>query len=92
MTMRRFALTRPIEVAASRDEPLSLRWRGRSERVIAVEASWDVEEGWWRAGSLLAGGEATRRRYYRLRAASGLLCIIYRDLGSGRWFLEQVSD
>lgn len=92
--MRRFAPTRPIEVVVRRDadEPLVLRWRERSERAVAVEATWDVEEGWWRSGNPLASGEATRRRYYRLRAASGLLCIIYRDLGSGCWFLEQISD
>lgn len=89
MTLRRFAPTRPVEVVAQRasGDPLALRWRGRSERVAAVEATWDVEEGWWRSCP-----EATKRRYYRVRAASGLLCVVYRDLASGRWYLEAVSD
>ncbi len=89
MTIRRFAPTDPIEVLTSGPvgEPLTLRWRGRIERAARVEATWDIEEGWWRAAP-----EATRRRYYRLRARSGLLCVVYRDLGSGRWYLEQVVD
>jgi hypothetical protein len=89
MAMRRFAPTRPIEVVTRRggDEPCALRWRGRTERVAEVEAAWEMAAGWWRTHP-----EATRRHYYRLRAASGLLCIVYRDLDSGRWFLEQISD
>lgn len=87
--MRHFDPTRAIEVVTRRaiGDPVAVRWRGRNERVAAIEETWDLAEGWWRSAP-----EATRRRYYRLRASSGLLCVVYRDLGSGRWYLEQISD
>ena len=89
MTARRFAPTRPIEVVAAAPDgaPRAIRWRGRTERVARVEESWRLEEGWWRGAP-----EATRRRYYRLATRSGLWCVVYRDLGSGRWFLEEIDD
>jgi hypothetical protein len=89
MTARRFAPTRPLEVVVlpATGEPCRLHWRGRAERVTRVEGTWAVAEGWWRGGA-----EATRRRYFRLVTHSGLLCVIYRDLSCGRWYLEQIID
>ena len=89
MSARRFAPTRLIEVATDprSGEPVALRWRGRRERVAAVEATWEVAEGWWRGEP-----EAARRRYHRLATREGLLCVVYRDLASGRWYLEQIVD
>ncbi len=89
MTARRFSPTQPIEVTAhpARGAPVAFRWRGRRERVAQIEADWEVTEGWWRGEP-----EATRRCYYRLVTRDRLLCIVYRDLGSGRWYLEQVID
>ena len=89
MTARRFSPTEPIEVTAHRrsGDPLTLRWRGRVERVAWLDAPWEVVEEWW-----LGGPEAIRRRYYRLLTRSGLLCVVYRDRASGRWFLEEVLD
>lgn len=89
MTIRRFAPTHPIEVVVARggDTPAAFRWRGRGHRVARVEATWDVVAGWWRGEP-----EATRRRYCRLVTRDGLVCVAYRDLASGRWYLEQVVD
>ncbi|CAA9556877.1 MAG: hypothetical protein AVDCRST_MAG18-740 [uncultured Thermomicrobiales bacterium] len=89
MTIRRFAPTRPIAVVADArgDSPTRLRWRGRWEGVGAIAATWDLTEGWWRGET-----GATRRRYFRLLTHSGLLCVIYRDLASGRWYFEQIID
>jgi hypothetical protein len=89
VTARRFRPAEPVEVTAQRrsGDPLALRWRGRAERVAWLDAPWEVVAEWW-----LDGPEATRRRYYRLLTRRGLLCVVYRDLGSGRWFLEEVLD
>ena len=89
MSARRFAPPRPIAVTARAREgvPLAFRWRGRAERVARVEAAWEVVEGWWRGEPA-----STRRRYYRLLTRRGLWCVVYRDLASGRWFVEQVID
>ena len=88
MTSRRFAPTHPIEVVATRSgAPVRLRWHGRWWRVAAVLATWEVAVEWWRGEP-----EAVARRYHRLHTADGLLCVIYRDRTSGRWFLEQITD
>ncbi len=42
---------------------------------------------WWRGEP-----EAARRRYHRLVTRDGLWCVLYRDLASGRWYLEQLLD
>ena len=87
MTARRFAPAHPVEVVAhpATGAPYQVRWHGRAEWVTRIEETWAVDEGWWRG----APG-AIRRRYFRLRTRSGLLCIVYRDLSSGCWHLEQV--
>lgn len=88
MAIRRFAPTQPIEVATDGGgAPVAFRWRGRGHRVARVEATWEVVAGWWRGEP-----EALRRGYYRLATREGLRCVVYRDLGSGRWCLEQVLD
>ena len=89
MTARRFVPAHPVEVIAqaATGEPCRLYWRGRAEQVARVEASWEVVEGWWRGGPA-----AGWRRYFRLHTRSGLFCVIYLDLASGRWWLEQVID
>jgi hypothetical protein len=89
MTARRFTSPRPVEIVThpASGEPLHLRWRGRAEPVARVEETWALDEGWWRDGP-----RAIRRRYFRLLTRSGLLCVVYRDLSSGRWYLEEVID
>jgi hypothetical protein len=89
MTARRFAPSRPIEIVAhpATGEPRRLLWRGHVAWVARVEATWAVDEGWWRGEP-----EAIRRRYYQLVTRNGLLYVVYRDLASGRWYLEEIID
>ena len=86
---RRFAPPRPIAVESrpGDDEPVALAWRGRLRRVARVEETWALDAGWWEG----AGG-AARRAYYRLIAADGLRCVVYRDRAADRWYLEQIID
>ena len=62
VTARRFAPSRPIAIVAdpATGEPRRLHWRGRVAWVARVEATWAVDEGWWRGEP-----EAIRRRYYQ---------------------------
>jgi len=89
MIARRFAPAQPIAVRVrpGGDLPAAFRWRGRTRRVRRVEEGWELVAAWWRGGP-----GAVRRGYFRLVTREGLRCVIYRDLGSGRWFLEQVLD
>ncbi len=93
----RFAPAQPIEVwcAQHRDLPRRLRWRGRIAWIATIEASWHWDEGWWRAGNHThpaGGGDAASRAYHRVVTRDGLRCVIYRDLASGRWYLEAILD
>ncbi len=44
-----------------------------------------IETGWWR-------GPTVRRDYYRVATQSGHWFWIFRDLNSGRWFLQGMFD
>jgi hypothetical protein len=89
VSARRFAPPRPLAVATDPQTgvPTGLHWRGRTEPVAQVEATWALDLGWW-AGE----GHALRRRYFRLLTRGGLLCVVFRDLTSGRWLLERIFD
>lgn len=89
MIPQSFTPARPIEVwwDARDGAPRRLRWRGRTANVTVVEVSWRWDEGWWRGG-----GEVASRAYHRLVTRDGLRCVVYRDLGSGRWYLEAILD
>jgi hypothetical protein len=102
VSARRFAPAEPVEVwcDARTGLPQRLRWRGRLALVAMIERSWRADEGWWRAGNHThpaggypaGGGEAASRAYHRVFARDGLRCVLYRDLASGRWYLEAVLD
>lgn len=89
MIPKSFFPARQIEVwwDARTALPNHLRWRGRTEKVVTIEASWRWDEGWWRGE-----GEGASRAYHRLVTRDGLRCILYRDLASGRWYLESILD
>lgn len=89
MIIRRFAPALPIEVAACRrtGAPTRLRWRGRAHRIVGVEEEWEATHGWWADGP-----EVIRRHHYRLRVSDGTLCLVYRDLDSGCWYLAGIYD
>lgn len=55
---------------------------GRRDRVREISNRWRVQEDWWRREVL--------REYYRLITASGKLCLIFRDLIGGGWYLERI--
>ena len=88
MSARRFAAAHPVTVMTSGwpAMPCRFRWRRRTERVAQVEATWAVQTGWWQ------GEVRVSRRYYRVVTASGVLGILYQDLVTGRWYLEQLLD
>ena len=50
--------------------------------VEAVNEDWVVEDRWWTARPL-------RRRYFELVLADGRNVTVFRELGSGRWFVQR---
>ncbi len=88
MSARRFTPPRAVDVTADRaGRPCTLVWRGRAERVVAVEATWEEAEGWWRGP-----GAATARCCHRVRTTTGLRCLLYHNLTSNNWSLGAILD
>lgn len=64
--------------------PLRFAWRGQTHDVDTVTREWRVRTDWWRT--------AAWRAYFKLATTSGLLVIIYHDLGRGEWYLQRLYD
>ncbi len=80
----------PVEVKIDGwGQPATVSWtlnEGTGVRecpVVEVCARWRVDDDWWRA--------PISRMYYKLRTRTALI-EVFRDLNSGRWFLERVHD
>ncbi len=50
--------------------------------VEAVAEDWVVEDRWWT-------GRPLRRRYFELVLADGRNEVVFRDLATGRWYLQR---
>lgn len=88
MSARRFVPPRSLVVATDgAGQPRTFGWRGRTERVATIAATWEDTVGWWRGGS-----DATHRRCYRVVTASGLRAVIYHDLLTDGWYLGAIAD
>jgi hypothetical protein len=67
--------------------PALVRWRDdmpadvNGEAVESLRESWLVEDRWWTAQPL-------RRRYWELVGERGRNVVVFRDLSSGRWFVQ----
>jgi hypothetical protein len=49
-----------------------------------------VQTRWWDQAGHPAGGG--RREYVKVATDTGLLCLLYRDLDHGGWFLARIYD
>ncbi|HWK90097.1 MAG TPA: hypothetical protein VNP72_08870, partial [Longimicrobium sp.] len=68
---------KPFSGAGMEGFPPAL-WKTRSEGPERISG------GWW------AGGDA--REYWRVESPEGWLGLLFRDAGSGRWYLEGWYD
>jgi len=76
---RALNIPRPARVRCGDGDGVPVRVNG--EAVGWLCESWLVEDRWWT-------GEPLRRRYWELVGERGRNVIVYRDLCSGRWFLQ----
>jgi hypothetical protein len=51
------------------------------EAIASLRESWLVEDRWWTA-------EPLRRRYWELVGERGRDVVVFRDLHTGRWFVQ----
>jgi hypothetical protein len=74
-----------VEVWGEEDAPSGFAWQGARHR-ITVYNRWRVHTRWWEPA------EAVWREYVKVATDTGLLCLLYRDLLTGGWFLARVYD
>lgn len=60
--------------------------QGVSHHVLEVCNRWRVHTRWWEPG------ETIWREYVKVTTDTGLLCLLYRDLLDGGWFLARIYD
>jgi hypothetical protein len=68
------------------EAPDGFDWQQQPQRILEVCNRWRIHTRWWEAQ------QAIWREYWKVVTDAGLLCLIYRDLESGGWFLARVYD
>jgi len=76
---------KPLEVFSTRDQPIYVRGHGMAGRVVGAAGPWRVTAEWWRE-------RPCRRDYYDLELTDGGVYRCFRDLGTGRWYVDGVYD
>ncbi len=61
--------------------PVLFRLAGRMHEVVSSAGPERIETGWWR-------GRSVRRDYWRVETNGGQRFWLFRQLGSGQWFLH----
>jgi hypothetical protein len=83
--MATLALGDPIAVQSDGlQTPRTFTWQGQAHGVQAIAKRWRVDVDWWRV--------RVWREYFKLTTHTGLLVVIYRDLLTGRWYLQRLYD
>ena len=77
----------PVTTWGEREEaPAGFAWQGGLHDIEEYHSRWRVHTRWWDAE------EAIWREYIKVTTGTGLLCLLYRDLYAGGWFLVRVYD
>jgi hypothetical protein len=75
----------PISVLSdAMQTPHAFTWQGRTHPVQEIAKRWRVDVDWWRG--------RVWREYFKLTTHTGLLVIVYRDVLTGRWYLQRLYD
>ena len=68
------------------DTPTNFTWQGETHHVLEICNRWRIHTCWWEPG------ETVWREYLKVATDTGYLCLLYRDLLVGRWFLARLYD
>ncbi len=75
-----------VKAWGGEDTPSGFTWQGASHHIAEVCNRWRVHACWWQPE------KAIWREYVKVATDTGLLCLLYRDLIQGGWFLARVYD
>jgi len=80
--LRPLNVPRPLRVRTStQGRPLSIRLKKGEKRVKQILEIWQIDDEWWR--------ERISRRYATLALQDGQMVTVFRDLVTGRWYLQE---
>ena len=69
--------------AASNGHPSAIRLRGQWEIIYAITSRWNVTEE-------LAGEQKPIKTYFNVAIAGGEELTVFRNMVTGRWYLEEI--
>ena len=75
-----------IDTWGGEDTPAGFFWQGGNHGIENVCNRWRVHTRWWKPEGVVG------REYVKVTTGTGLLCLLYRDLIAGGWFLARVYD
>jgi hypothetical protein len=61
--------------------PFAIRLDGGEKKVGQILEIWQIDDEWWR--------ERISRRYATLALDEGQIVTVFRDLVTGRWYLQE---
>jgi hypothetical protein len=76
----------PIQIWGDSDAPTGFIWQGTPHRIEEVCNRWQVHTRWWEPD------QALWREYWKVTTDQWFLCLLYRDLIGGGWFLSRLYD
>ena len=86
----------PIAVDVNRaGVPRSFRWRGHTHVVVLIANRWRVDEDWWQenaSDSRTSTAGHVWREYFKVITQTGLLVILFHDLVTNTWWMQQTYD
>ena len=83
---RKPAVDIPIDTWGGEETPDGFVWQNVSHNVLEVNSRWIIHTLWWEPNQTIW------REYLKVTTDAGLLCLLYRDLLHGGWFLARVYD
>jgi hypothetical protein len=75
-----------VETWGDGGTPGGFVWVGTPHCIVEICNRWRVHTRWWEPDKILW------REYLKVTTEDGLLCLIYRDLVGGGWFLSRLYD
>ena len=75
-----------VEIWGEEATPSGFVWQRARHRIEKTTIRWRVHTRWWEPE------KAVWREYVKVVTGTGLLCLLYRDLLEGGWFLARVYD
>jgi hypothetical protein len=83
---RLWAVGEAVDAWGGEETPAGFVWQGISHCVVDVCNRWRIHTRWWEPD------QAVWREYLKVTTDRGLLCLLYRDLLDGGWFLARIYD